>query len=358
MADIFVSYKKEDAGRVERIVEGLRAEGFTVWWDHAIAPGAQWDQTIQRELADAKMVIAVWSKLSVDAPWVKEEAAIGKQKGKLLPVRIDEVDPPLGFGLIQMADLIGWSGDRSKNPKWDHFLSAVKAVFSGQAMPGLERPVRRRSPLPLVIGLLVGLAVLGGGGWWAWQQIRDVQTVTVDYDSGSTTTVTRTPSGQPSAGQPAAPSANEQALFDKAQESRLKSDYQDYLRSFPDGAFSRRVREEILPLCTVEMRKVWETQGPYGQQLRAGSASSAANGDLIQYESSEKACASAKDAYQQQVDLLCRNFAATNGRNPQLSIKWVDCSCQQAGGSWWCFNDSTYACTWEQEIDKGFEVCG
>ncbi|MEM6625797.1 MAG: TIR domain-containing protein, partial [Pseudomonadota bacterium] len=47
MADIFVSYKKEDAGRVVRIVEGLRAEGLSVWWDHGIAPGSQWDQTIQ-----------------------------------------------------------------------------------------------------------------------------------------------------------------------------------------------------------------------------------------------------------------------------------------------------------------------
>ena len=27
MADIFISYKKEDAGRVVRIVEGLRKEG-------------------------------------------------------------------------------------------------------------------------------------------------------------------------------------------------------------------------------------------------------------------------------------------------------------------------------------------
>jgi len=35
MADIFISYKKEDAGRVIRMVEALRAEGFDVWWDHA-----------------------------------------------------------------------------------------------------------------------------------------------------------------------------------------------------------------------------------------------------------------------------------------------------------------------------------
>ena len=39
MADIFISYKKEDAGRVIRMVEALRAEGFDVWWDHGIKAG-------------------------------------------------------------------------------------------------------------------------------------------------------------------------------------------------------------------------------------------------------------------------------------------------------------------------------
>jgi hypothetical protein len=358
MADIFISYKKEDAGRVDRIVEGLRAEGFSVWWDHAIAPGAQWDQTIQQELAAAKMVIAVWSKLSVDAPWVKEEAAVGKQKGTLLPVRIDNVDPPLGFGLIQMADLVGWEGDRTKNPQWDHFLSSVKSVLQGLPMTGLERPVRRRSRWPLIAGLAALVVALGAGGWWAMQELRKIDTVTLDYDSGSSTTITRTPTpGTPSTG-PASPSANEQAMFDKAQESRLKDDYQDYLRSFPQGAYAQRVREEILPLCVTELRKVWEPQGPFGQQLRSGSATTDPDNREIKYDTKDKACESAKQSYAQQVDLLCRNFAATNGRNPKVAITWVDCECQFTVDRWWCFNDSTYACTWEWQVDKPFEVCG
>ena len=112
MADIFISYKKEDAGRVIRMVEALRAEGFDVWWDHGIKAGSEWDRSIHKELYAAKVVIAIWSNASVAAPWVKEEATVGKNRGVLVPARIDDVDPPLGFMMIQAADLVDWHGDR------------------------------------------------------------------------------------------------------------------------------------------------------------------------------------------------------------------------------------------------------
>jgi len=111
----------------------LRAEGFSVWWDHGITPGAQWDQTIHNELNAAKAVIAIWSEQSVGAPWVKEEAGVGKNRGILLPIRIDDVDPPLGFSLIQMGDLIGWSGD-TKDSHWRMVLAALRAIVSGERL--------------------------------------------------------------------------------------------------------------------------------------------------------------------------------------------------------------------------------
>jgi hypothetical protein len=78
MADIFIADKTEDPGRVVRMVEAPRADSQSVGWDHGIAPGAQWDQTIQQELQEAKLIMAIWPEQSVAAPWVKEEAAVGK----------------------------------------------------------------------------------------------------------------------------------------------------------------------------------------------------------------------------------------------------------------------------------------
>ena len=141
MADIFISYKKEDAGRVIRMVEALRAEGFDVWWDHGIKAGTEWDRSIHKELYAAKVVIAIWSNASVAAPWVKEEATVGKSRGVLVPARIDDVDPPLGFMMIQAADLVDWHGDRA-DPRWAHFLDAVRGILTGGA--GLSTSSRPR----------------------------------------------------------------------------------------------------------------------------------------------------------------------------------------------------------------------
>ena len=40
-----------------------------------------------------------------------EEADFGKRRGILVSAKIDSVDPPLGFGLIQAADLTDWKAE-------------------------------------------------------------------------------------------------------------------------------------------------------------------------------------------------------------------------------------------------------
>src|SRR5947209_18358409 len=170
MADIFISYKKEDAGRVIRMVEALRAEGFDVWWDHGIKAGSEWDRSIHKELYSAKVVIAIWSKASVAAPWVKEEATVGKNRGVLVPVRIDDVDPPLGFMMIQAADLVGWRGDRT-DQRWAFFLEAVQGIVRGGAglstsTTPVEAALHRKKSArnPMVLLGIAGAALLVAAG--------------------------------------------------------------------------------------------------------------------------------------------------------------------------------------------------
>ena len=66
MADIFLSYKREDRDKVKLIVEALQAKGWTVWWDTRIGAGESWDQVIEAQLKAAKCVLVVWSKRSVE----------------------------------------------------------------------------------------------------------------------------------------------------------------------------------------------------------------------------------------------------------------------------------------------------
>src|SRR5215212_9186426 len=100
MSDVFVSYKAEDRRRVRPLVEALQAEGFSVWWDVQIGGGAAWRHAIEAELNLAKCVIVIWSKrsASLEGEFVQDEATRAKVRRVYVPVLIDKVHLPLGFG--------------------------------------------------------------------------------------------------------------------------------------------------------------------------------------------------------------------------------------------------------------------
>jgi len=108
MADIFVSYASKDRDLVKPLVEALMADGWSVWWDLRIGAGATFDREIERELDAAKCVVVVWSKNAIDSEYVRNEAHEGYDQNKLVPLRIDDVKPPLAFRRLQVADLVEW----------------------------------------------------------------------------------------------------------------------------------------------------------------------------------------------------------------------------------------------------------
>src|SRR5207248_11175527 len=115
MTDVFISYKAEDRPRVRPLVEALEAEGLAVWWDARVGGGEAWRESIEQQLDAARCVIVVWSKRSTgpEGRFVRDEASRATRRRTYLPVRIDKVEPPLGFGETQALNLSGWKGDRS-----------------------------------------------------------------------------------------------------------------------------------------------------------------------------------------------------------------------------------------------------
>ncbi|MCZ4501150.1 MAG: hypothetical protein JWQ74_3707, partial [Marmoricola sp.] len=111
MADIFLSYNEADREAVRRLSLALQSVGWSVWWDRRIPAGQTWRSVLSRELQNMRCMVVVWSATSVASEWVCEEAAEGRQSGKLIPVMIEPVRPPAGFRELQAADLIGWDGD-------------------------------------------------------------------------------------------------------------------------------------------------------------------------------------------------------------------------------------------------------
>jgi hypothetical protein len=137
MKDIFLSYKKLDVDRVRVLVDAFERSGFTVWWDRTIPPGKSWAQVIEEAITTCHCVVVVWSQNSVDAEWVHKEARKGEQRGNLLPVMIDAVQPPFEFEHVQAASLIGWDGV-SAGDQYEQLVERIEAVIKAQPEAGEE----------------------------------------------------------------------------------------------------------------------------------------------------------------------------------------------------------------------------
>lgn len=132
MADIFISYKKEDSELAQKVVSALEAEGFTTWWDDRIAPSSQWDEVIEREITAARAVVVLWTPKSVRSQWVRSEAQFGVNAEKLVPLTLAPCTPPLAFLLIQSIDLTRWNGDRTQ-AAWLKVTAYLSDVMKGAA---------------------------------------------------------------------------------------------------------------------------------------------------------------------------------------------------------------------------------
>ena len=142
MADIFLSYSKEDRARAASLAAALTEEGWDVFWDRTIPTGKTWRDWIGGKLSDAKCMVVLWSDSSIKSRWVLEEAEIGVQRNMLIPASVDPVPPPLGFGAIQSADLSNWSGSRDA-PEFQELCRAVQDLAgSPSASATVETPTR------------------------------------------------------------------------------------------------------------------------------------------------------------------------------------------------------------------------
>ena len=104
MADIFMSYAKDDRGLAEGLANSLSANGHSVWWDTSLVGGDDFRAKILEQLNAARTVIVIWSARSVDSRWVQEEAEAGANDGKLVPVMTPDLPIsaiPLGFRSFQ-----------------------------------------------------------------------------------------------------------------------------------------------------------------------------------------------------------------------------------------------------------------
>jgi hypothetical protein len=156
MADVFISYKRQDRRRIEAMSQALVDLGLSVWFDYSIDVGEDWSKRITSELEAAKAVIVCWSPEACISSWVLREAAVAAQRDIIVPVILRACEQPSAFASFQAADLTDWDGS-STDRRFLGLLSRLEQLTKkkGLAKEGWQRAGGREGELVAVLRALL-----------------------------------------------------------------------------------------------------------------------------------------------------------------------------------------------------------
>lgn len=175
MADIFLSYARADEAVARRVAKAFQSAGLDVWWDADLPAHRAYSEVIERNLEEARAVVVLWSAEAAKSQWVRAEADVARNAGKLVQANLDATLPPIPFNQIQCASLKGWRGSGS-HAGWAKLNASVQSLLSGKevAAPAAaarttvkDRLADRRwwalAALLLVASVLAAYYFMGGG---------------------------------------------------------------------------------------------------------------------------------------------------------------------------------------------------
>ena len=144
MADIFLSYNREDQATADEFVRGFEDAGLSVWWDRRLRAGEAYDEVTENALREARAVVVLWSQRAVASRWVRAEATLAQRIGTFVPCMIEPCERPIMFELTQTEDLSQWTGDYDA-PAWKSFGAHVRTMVDAHGDGGAVAPTAPRT---------------------------------------------------------------------------------------------------------------------------------------------------------------------------------------------------------------------
>lgn len=165
MADVFLSYSREDKGTARAVADDLRGEGFSVFFDEDVRAGETWNERIEKEVNEARAVVVLWSTTSIASRWVKREAREAADRGILFPALIEACKIPMEFNDTQAVDIRARAHGNREHRDWRKLADALRDHIAGRGggmrtaqpmSPPAKRKPRNSWEMPL------GCAIIGG----------------------------------------------------------------------------------------------------------------------------------------------------------------------------------------------------
>ncbi|MGA2833581.1 MAG: TIR domain-containing protein [Terracidiphilus sp.] len=173
--DVFLSYSRADAERVQPLLDELRRLGYRVFFDvQSIAPGEQWKKRLDRSIRGSRTLVLCWSEHAHGSDYIAFEYSRAEALHKpVFPWLLDRtplpamleiqgINEPDGIKVAAaLRPYLGWRLTRR------HFVQAVVALLIAIA---IAIPVwRKLNPPPppawgfqgQVTGLKTGLPISG-----------------------------------------------------------------------------------------------------------------------------------------------------------------------------------------------------
>ena len=140
MTDLYITYGLRETLWVNKLVTLLDAQGYTVFWEHAVAPGAdvRSEESIQA-LNRAKCVLAVWSDTSVDDFWVLSDAERALSQHKLISMVAKSAVIPLKFRRIETLFTQHWDVKSKDDESYTKLLKAISQYCTPSQASRAER---------------------------------------------------------------------------------------------------------------------------------------------------------------------------------------------------------------------------
>ncbi|MBK8817320.1 MAG: toll/interleukin-1 receptor domain-containing protein [Methylococcaceae bacterium] len=125
MADIFLSYAREDIKKAGMLANALENQGWTVFWDRtSLLAGQDFEAVIHQAIQQAGCMVVAWSQASTQSNWVRGEAGIAGERNVLVPILFEPVEPPIAFRSLHTENLADWDGETDA----PDFLKLCKAI--------------------------------------------------------------------------------------------------------------------------------------------------------------------------------------------------------------------------------------